>query len=182
VLNVPFLFLHGDKDTLIPSSVSVNTYDELRAMHPRVAPELHILKDRGHEITLTSDDGFTMPFLERFQREPFPHNLAMKISRLSYPRRYWIEVLGKDSGPAEIEGHILPDNTIEIKTKNVRKLRLLLRPELFSGSGPVRVRVNGKEQATQELKPSCSLFTESTKTYADPLLGYTDEIVINLAK
>ena len=182
VLNVPFLFLHGDKDTLIPSSVSVNTYDELRAMHPRVAPELHILKDRGHEITLTSDDGFTMPFLERFQREPFPRSLAMKISSLTYPRRYWIEVLEKDSGPAEVEGHILPDNAIELKTKNVRKLRLLLRPELLSGSGPVRVRVNGKEQTPQELKPDCGLFAESSKTYADPLLGYTDEIVINVAK
>ncbi len=182
VLNVPFLFVHGDKDTLIPSSASVDTYDELRAMHPRVQPELHILKDRGHEITLTSDDGFTMPFLERFQREPFPRSLSMKISSLTYPRRYWIEVLEKGSGPAEIEGHILPDNTIELKTKNVHKLRLLLRPELLSGSGPVRVRVDGKEQATQELKPDCGLYEESTKTYADPLLGYTDEIVVNVSK
>jgi pimeloyl-ACP methyl ester carboxylesterase len=182
VLNVPFLFVHGDKDPLIPSEASTTTYDELRAMHPRVAPELHILKDRGHEITLTSDDGFTMPFLERFQREPFPRSVAMKISSLTYPRRYWIEVLEKESGPAEIEGHILPDNTIELKTKNVRKLRLLLRPELLSGSGSVRVRVNGKEQATQELKADCTLFAESAKTYADPLLGYTDEIVISLAK
>ncbi|MDR3748416.1 MAG: alpha/beta hydrolase-fold protein [Acidobacteriota bacterium] len=182
VLNVPFLFLHGDKDALIPPSASVNTYDELRDMHPRITPELQILKDRGHEITLASDDGFTMPFLQRFQREPFPRNVAMKITTLSYPRRYWLEVLEKDNGPAEVEGRILADNVVELKTKNVRKLRLLLQPELVSGSGPVRVRVNGREVATHELRNNCELFAQSVKTYADLFLGYTDEFEISLAK
>jgi hypothetical protein len=60
--------VHGDKDPLIPYSATVSTYDELRALHPRVAPELHILKNRGHEITLSTDDGYTLPFLERFRR------------------------------------------------------------------------------------------------------------------
>ena len=182
VLHVPMLFLHGDKDTLIPSSASVTTYDELRAMHPRVSPELHILKGRGHEITLSEDDGLTMPFLERFHRDPFPRNLAMKITSLTYPRRYWVEVLEKDGGAAEVEGRILADNTVEIKTKNVRKLRLLLRKELFDSSVPVRVRVNGKEQPARELTNSCALFAQSAETYADPFLAYTEEVVIEVAK
>lgn len=182
VLNVPMLFLHGDEDTLIPSSASVTTYDELRGLHPRVPPELHILKGRGHEITLSEDDGFTMPFLERFTRNPFPRNIAMKITSLTYPRRYWVEVLEKNGGAAEIEGHILPDNTVEIKTKNVRKLRLLLRPELFDSPATVRVRVNGKEQPARELKVNCQLFAQSTETYGDPVLGYTDEMVIDVPK
>jgi pimeloyl-ACP methyl ester carboxylesterase len=182
VLNLPLLFLHGDKDTLIPSSASVTTYDELRGMHPRVPPELHILKGRGHEITLSDDDGFTMPFLERFSREPFPRSITMKITSLTYPRRYWIEVLEKDGGAAEVEGRILPDNTVEIKTKNVRKLRLLLRPELFDTGAAVRVRVNGKEQSPHELSKNCELFGQSAQSYADPLLAYTDEVVIEVPK
>ena len=182
LLNVPLLFLHGDKDTLIPSSASVNTYDELRGLHPRVAPELHILKDRGHEITLSADDSLTMPFLERFTRNPFPRSLAMKITSLTYPRRYWVEVLEKDAGAVEIEGRILPDNMVEIKTKNVRKLRLLLRPELFDSSAAVRVRVNGKEQPARAMKPNCELFAQSAETYGDPLLAYTDEVVIDVPK
>ena len=163
VLNVPLLFLHGDKDTLIPSSASVTTYDELRGLHPRVPPELHILKDRGHEITLSADDGLTIPFLERFTRNPFPRNIAMKITSLTYPRRYWVEVLEKDGGAAEIDGRILPDNTVEIKTKNVHKLRLLLRPELFDTATAVRVRVNGKEQSPHELSKNCGLFSQSAE-------------------
>ncbi|MGB7553494.1 MAG: dienelactone hydrolase family protein [Candidatus Korobacteraceae bacterium] len=182
VLNVPLLFLHGDKDTLIPSSASVTTYDELRGLHPRVPPELHILKGRGHEITLSEDDGFTMPFLERFTRNPFPHNIAMKITSLEYPRRYWVEVLEKNEGAAEVEGRILPDNSVEIKTKNVRRLRLLLRPELFETAAAVRVRINGKERPAMELRRNCQLFAQSAETYGDPVLGYTDEMVIDVPK
>ena len=182
VLNVPFLFLHGDRDTLIPSSASVTTYDELRGLHPQVLPELHILKGRGHEITLSEDDGFTMPFLERFTRNPFPRNLAMKITSLTYPRRYWVEVVEKDGGAAEVEGRILPDNTVEIKTKNVRKLRLLLRPELFDTSAAVRVRINGTEQPPRELSKNCALFSQSEEMYADPFLAYTDEVVVGVPK
>jgi Phospholipase/Carboxylesterase len=182
LLNIPLLFLHGDKDTLIPTSASVSTYDELRSLHPRVTPELHILKDRGHEITLSADDGFTMPFLERFARDPFPGSIAMKITSLTYPRRYWVEVLEKDGGAAEIDGRILPDNTVEIKTKNVRKLRLLLRQELFSAPAAIRVRINGKEQPAREVKPNCEVFAQSAETYGDPLLAYTEEVVIDVPK
>jgi pimeloyl-ACP methyl ester carboxylesterase len=182
VLNVPMLFLHGDKDTLIPSSASVTTYDELRSLHPVTPPELHILKGRGHEITLFNDDGLTMPFLERFRRDPFPRNIAVKITSLTYPRRYWVEVIEKDSGAAEVEGRILPDNTVEIKTKNVRKLRLLLRKELFNTSAPVRIRINGKEQPPRELTNSCAVFAQSAEAYADPFLAYTDEVVIDVPK
>ncbi len=182
VLNVPLLFLHGDKDTLIPSSASVATYDELRGLHPTTPPELHILKGRGHEITLSTDDGLTMPFLERFTRNPFPRNIAMKITSLTYPRRYWAEVLEKDGGVAEVEGHIASGNIVEIKTKNVRKLRLLLRSELFDAPVAVRVRVNGKEQPLRGLTKNCALFAQSAETYADPLLAYTDEVVIAVQK
>jgi pimeloyl-ACP methyl ester carboxylesterase len=183
VLNVPMLFLHGDKDTLIPSSASVTTSDELRALHPRVAPELHILKGRGHEITLAEDDSLTMPFLERFARNPFPRSIAMKITSLTYPRRYWVEVLEKDGGAAEIDGRILADNnTVEIKTRNVRKLRLLLRPELFDTGGAIRVRVNGREQPAHELGKNCALFSQSAESYADPFLAFTDEMVIEVAE
>ena len=173
--NVPVLFLHGDKDRTIPASSSVATADQLRSLHPRAAPEIHILKERGHDITLDSDDGLAVPFLERFRREPFPRNIAMKVVNLEYPRRYWVEVLEKDKGAAEIDARILSDNTIELKTKNAHKLRLLLRPELMDGG--VHIRVNGREQPPRELTQDCTLFVNSVNAYADPFLGYMEAVI-----
>jgi predicted peptidase len=63
---VPVLLVHGDKDPIIPSSCSEDAYKKLRKISP--ASELHILKGREHDITLGTDDGLTLPFLQAHPR------------------------------------------------------------------------------------------------------------------
>jgi pimeloyl-ACP methyl ester carboxylesterase len=63
---VPALFVHGDKDPIIPASCSEDAYKALRKFSP--ASELHILKGREHDITLGNDDGLTLPFLQAHAR------------------------------------------------------------------------------------------------------------------
>jgi hypothetical protein len=179
--DVPVLFVHGEKDPRIPPAASTKTYDALRGLKPRVPPELHILKGRAHDITLAEDDGLTVPFFAHFEREPFPKNVAARVLDPRYPRQYWWEVIEGDKNPAEVEAHILDNNTIELKTRNVRKLRLLLRPELLSHpEKAVHVRINGQEQAPVELKRDCQVFRHSAESDADPFLAYTDEIVVSV--
>ena len=180
LLDVPVLFLHGDKDPRIPFPSSVDTFDELRDLKPRVPPEVHLLKGRVHDVTLNADDGFTLPFFERFTREPFPSSVSAKIWDSRFPRQYWMAVVEGDKAPSEVEGHILPGNLIDVKTHNVKELRLLLRPELFPVAGPVRIRLNGKDQPAVELKRDCQLFQRSAEAYADPYLAYTDEILLDV--
>jgi pimeloyl-ACP methyl ester carboxylesterase len=182
LLDVPVLFLHGDKDPRIPFPNSVNTFDELRDLKPRVPPEVHLLKGRVHDVTLNADDGYTLPFFQRFTRDPFPPTVSAQIWDARFQRQYWIEVVEGDNAPSEVEGRILPNNLIDIKTHNVKKLRLLLRPELFHDAGPIRIRLNGKDQPAVELKRDCQLFLRSAETYADPVLAYTDAIVLDVPK
>jgi len=178
--DVPLLFVHGEKDPRIPSTSSTRTYDELRSLKPRVPPELHILKGRVHDITLDSDDDLTLSFLDRFSRDPFPATVSAEIFDSRFPRQYWMEVAEGGNAPAQLQARILPTNLIDIRTHNVKKLRLLLRPELFSTAGAVRLRLNGKEQPPFELKHDCQLFQDSAKSFADPFLAYTDEVVIEV--
>jgi polyhydroxybutyrate depolymerase len=178
--DVPVLFLHGDKDPVIPVSSSYTTESALRGTKPRVSPELHILKGRGHDISLENDEDFTQPFLKRYVREPFPSAVTAKFFDPRYRRQYWVEVLEPAEGVAEVEARILEGNLVDVDAKNVKKLKLLLRPDLFSSTGPVRVRVNGKEQPPVALKRDCTLFQSSAKEYADAFLGYTDEVVVEV--
>jgi dienelactone hydrolase len=178
--DVPVLFVHGDKDPRIPVSSSQRTYDELRDLKPVTAPELHILKGRAHDVSLSADDGFTLPFFARFTRDPFPHTLKATVFDSRFPRQYWLEVAEAGKESPEVDARILPDNTIDIKTRNVKKLRLLLRPEMFSGSRPVRVRLNGKDQPAVELKRDCQLFAHSAEAFADPFLAYTDAVELEV--
>jgi len=82
----------------------------------------------------------------------------------------------------ELDGHIAAGNVIDIKTRNVKKLRLLLRPELFHSAVPLRIRLNGKDQPPIELKRDCQLFLRSAELDADPFLAYTDEIVLEVPR
>ena len=75
LLDVPVLFLHGDKDQRIPSSASVSTYDELRGLKPRVAPEYAHPARAALTTSLWRPMTATrLPFFERFTRDPFPQN------------------------------------------------------------------------------------------------------------
>jgi pimeloyl-ACP methyl ester carboxylesterase len=67
---VPALFIHGDKDPIIPSICSEDAYKALRKISP--ASELHILKGHEHDITLGNDDGLTLPFLQAHPRCTLP--------------------------------------------------------------------------------------------------------------
>jgi pimeloyl-ACP methyl ester carboxylesterase len=180
LLDVPVLFVHGDKDPRIPFSNSVNTFDELRDLKPRVPPEVHLLKGRVHDVTLNTDDGYTLPFFQRFSREPFPPSVSAKIWDPRFPRQYWMEVVEGEKVPSALEGRILPGNLIDIKTQNVKKLRLLLRPELFPAAGPIHIRLNGKDQPAFELKRDCLLFQRRAEASADPDLAYTDEVLLDV--
>ena len=180
LLDVPVLLVHGDKDQRIPASASFRTQAALQDFKPRVAPELHILKGHGHDITLAEDGDFTLPFLQRFSRDPFPPAVVAKFFDPRFTRQYWIEVLQAESATPDVEARILDGNLIDIDTHNVKKLRLLLRPELLAPSGPVRIRLNGKERPPIELKKDCQLFQRSAQESADAFLAYTDEIVLDV--
>jgi pimeloyl-ACP methyl ester carboxylesterase len=168
--NIPLLFVHGEKDARIPASCSKDTADALSALHPRVPPQLRLLPDKEHELTLQSDDGLTLAFLKDKIREPFPKRISFRLADLSFPRQYWVEVLEKKSGAAEVNAEIKP-NRLEIHSREVKNIRLHLRPEMFSQPGSVRIVWNGKQLYEGPVNEVCSV---ASGTVADPELDLAD--------
>jgi hypothetical protein len=91
---------------------------------------------------------------------------------LSFPRQYWIEVLEKKSGIAEVTAEIRKDNRIDIHSHEVKKIRMHLRPEMFSEPGAVRISWNGKQVYEGPLKETCAATTSANSV--DPKLDLTD--------
>ena len=179
--NLPMLFLHGADDPVIQADATRGTVEQM-AGHS--APlESHIFPERGHEIILGRGyDGMTLAFFHRFQRDPFPRTLNFQARTLRAPRLYWVEMLEKDDGLAEVKAEIEKNNTIRLNTHRVRKLRLLLRSELFASPGPVRVLLNGKEVFSGELPADCSILERSLQQTADPLLAWSSELIFEVPK
>ena len=192
---LPMLFLHGAEDRVIQVEAMTAT---VQLMKPRVAPlETHVFKDRGHEIILgRGDDGMTLAFLEAHQHREMPRSLLFQLPNLNFPRSYWVEVLEKEGESASMEGgdtslaarvnavigslkvaevkaQIEKNNTVRVETKNIRRLRLLLRPDLFPTPGPVRIKLNGKTVFEGEVRYDCVVLKRSLEETGDPYLAYS---------
>lgn len=178
--HVPLLFLHGEEDRTIPAELSREAVRRLK--HRRFAPlEEHYFKNLGHGVVVgRGDEGRTIEFFRRFVRRPFPRQLRFKMETLQFPRHYWVELLAKKKGVAEVRAEIKEDNTVQIKTKRVERLRLLLRQELFPRQGPIRIVLNGREVFSGWLNPEEQTYNQSLEAARDPLLAYTSAMEFGL--
>ena len=177
--DVPVLVVHGDKDEVIPVAAAERTADAIRGLDPETKPEVHILKGRQHDITLATDDGLTIPFLERHRRNAFPKHIEFSALGRFPARHFWAELL-EGGRKARIEGRILPNRRIELKTRDVRRLRLLLRPELVDSAETVQIVANGKDMQVAPVSHDCSLIEQTGREAGDPWLGYSTLIELNL--
>lgn len=205
VTHTPLLFLHGKRDEVIDVSATTNTVDSLRAQHANVAMKL--FPDRGHEIAPGSgDDGMTVDFFEHHTGRTIPKKLDFNAATTVHARHYWIEILEKDDVPggdsldadatiasvvrarlgslvrAEVRASIDDHNTIELETRQVRRLRLLLRPDLFAHEGPVKVVMNGKTVSNGPLPTDCALYARTLAERGDPYLAYSSELTFEVPR
>jgi pimeloyl-ACP methyl ester carboxylesterase len=177
IARLPFLFVHGDHDEVIPDWASRRTVRAMRKANPEAVAEMHLLPGRPHDVVYGREDGLTFPFLERYARDPFPKQVALRTRTLDYPRAFWAEVLEKDGGVAEIDGTI-GGATIALRTKNVKRLRLRLRRDLLNLSEPVRVTIDGREAFAGPVAEDPGLLLRSWRETGDPQLAHSAEIVL----
>lgn len=173
---LPLLFVHGERDSVIPARASTDTVAELQREVRGARVELRLLPGRDHDLTLDDDEGLTLRFLERFAREPFPREVAFSLADLRAPRRYWVEVLEKDAGTARVEARIDARGVIDVKTRHVRRLRLLLRRELLPDAGELRVRVDGRDAWRGMPHHDCALLQRTWHDTHDPFRAWSLEI------
>jgi hypothetical protein len=179
IARIPFLFVHGDRDEIIPDWASQRTVKAMRKANPEAVAEMHVLPGRPHDVVYGRDDGLTFPFLERHARDAFPKKVSLRARSLDHARAFWVEVLEKDGGKAEVDGTI-EGATIALRTKNVKRLRLLLSRDLVDLSRGVRVTLDGREAFAGPLAEDPTLLLRSWRQTGDPRLAHSAEIVLDV--
>ena len=150
----------------------------LRRANPAAAVELRVLPGRSHDVVIGRDDGLTLPFLEGRARETFPREVALRAARLEHARAFWVQVLEKGGGTAEVDA-TLDGQAIRLRTRNVRRLRLRLRRELVDLSAPVAVTLNGRPAYAGTLQEDPALFLRSWREARDPQLAFAAELLLD---
>jgi hypothetical protein len=174
--HLPWLFVHGSEDMPLASAEIVKA---LHHADPAARAELRVLPGRGHDIRLGTDEGLTLPFLERQVRAPFPRQVRLRA--LTPTRAFWVDVVEKDGGLAEADAAIEgPD--IRIRTRRVRRLRVLLRRELVGPAETIRINVDGREVYAGPLTEDCRLLAGSWRATGDPHLAHSWERTFDLPR
>ena len=179
---LPFLFLHGDHDPIIPKSASEDTAKAIRRQASDAPVSIEIVTGHGHDLTLASDEGRSLRFLLNKTRPVFPRRLVFETRTDISARRDWIEITKRQNGVAGVKAEIGDDDVVRLTTRRVTKLRLLLRRELFSGKGPIAVDVDGRRLFEGPLVEDCQTYLESWRKTADPFLAYGMELNLDLQR
>jgi pimeloyl-ACP methyl ester carboxylesterase len=178
IARLPFLFVHGTRDEVIPPWASERSVKALRKANPAGIAELHLLPGRAHDVVYGREEGLTLPFLARHVRDPFPRKVALRARASAPARAFWVEVL-EGGGRAEVDG-AAEGNEIALRTRHVRKLRLRLRPELVDFGAPVTVTLDGKVAFDGRVEADPALFLRSWRETGDPQLAAAAEIVLDV--
>jgi len=175
--NLPLLFVHGGNDTTIEPECSKTTQAALADLNPAIKPQLKILPNHGHDITLQTDDGLALAFFKDKLRDPFPRTVDLSEFDGLATRGYWVEILDGKPGRSDLDARVKPDNAIEIHSHDVKSIRLHLRPELLPRPGDIHVIWNGKKMFNGPLRDPCSLPAPAS---GDPKLdlGDTRDLVL----
>jgi poly(3-hydroxybutyrate) depolymerase len=199
---LPLAFVHGEDDSIIQPETTRRT---VQLLGSRVAPvEAHYLKGKGHELGIGREDGLTLAFFDR-QRTRRPARAVHLETRSDlFRRQAWVDIVEREGvalaagaatdaearqavtgllgrvRSASVEGEIGADNDIRLRTKAVRRLRLLLRHDLLVPGRPVRVRINDVQVFNGDVRPDCAVRERSLKESPDPYLAYDAELTLDV--
>jgi pimeloyl-ACP methyl ester carboxylesterase len=179
---VPVLLLHGTKDPIIPASATMQNRKRFEQAGRTAPLETALLEGRSHDIWPGADEERSLGFLAGRERDPFPRAFTVEMADLAYPRRYWVEIIEKGRGVARVDARVSGDNTIDIVTRNVRRLRLLLRPGLLPRTTPLVVRLNSREVFRGPIVEDCQLFARSLVVRPDPQMAYSVAIDLDATR
>ena len=88
-------------------------------------------------------------------------------------------MIERTGGAAAVDGTI-DGQAIALRTRNVRRVRLLLRPELLDLATPVRVTIDGKPAYDGPVQPDPSLFLRTWRETRDPQMAAAAELVLGV--
>jgi len=191
--NIPWLIINGERDRLY-SPKHIEPYIkylefmgvELELVMAKTAHSIKPLKQNADRI---------YQFFKNNPRQAHPSELIWEVDQDSKFRRNHGLIINKISNTQRkelfqgfLEKRInkamvklkTTENIIELTTKSVTKLTLLISPQKFNLELPVKIILNGKTVFEQLVKPRLNVLLKWAAKDIDTHRLYVEEIAINL--
>ena len=195
--NRPLFIINGERDRLYPVSSMrrwLNTFDAI-GLDYEFRPQ-----PSGHDVSWwPSEVGRIDRFAAERRREPHPESVVWATeSPDAYPRAHWITIdeLGSIQGDADrdalsswvanADAGILwatrDRNSVEVAAYQVRRFRVLVSPDVFDLTRPIRVEVNGSVAFEGLVGPSVETLLHWAGRDQERTMLYAAELTVKLAQ
>jgi hypothetical protein len=207
--NKPLYVVNGGRDRLYPIS-AVEPY-VLHLKKAGVATEYHPQPLGEHNTAWWPDVKESYErFVTDHPRDPSPARLTWEASDLTHARAHWLVItkFGKTSSDVKnlpdaneyspIDVTALPlfehrqrsgrvdltrtGNTVEAVSRGVAEFTLLISPDAFDLSQPIKVVANGRTVFDGKVEPSVATLMKWAARDNDRMMLYAAEIQVTLAK
>ena len=191
--NRPFFIVNGETDRLYPvSSIRpwLSSFDAIGVDY-EFRPQ-----QSGHDVSWWPSEAERIDrFAAERRRDPHPESMVWATeSPEAYPRAHWliIDELGSTRGDAErdalsawvasADSGILwatrEGNTVEVLAYQVRRFRVLVSPDAFDLTRPIRVEVNGSVAFDGLVSPSVETLLDWAGRDQDRTMLYAAELTL----
>lgn len=196
--NKPLFVINGGKDRLYPTSATEPYTRYL--MKSGVNIEYHPQPEGEHNTRWWPEmkDPFEK-FVTAHPRDPHPDRLTWEASDAAHARAHWlvIDQFGSVSGERAVEDVntetdfsrekkpgrvdlVRKGNTVEANTQGVTAFTLLLSPDEFDFSQPIRVLANGRQVHNARVQPDVKTLLKWAAKDNDRTMLYGAEVRITL--
>ncbi len=207
--NRPFFIVNGGRDRLYPTS-SVEPFIEL--FRENDIPFVYRPKpEAGHDLSWMGEEAARIDsFIVATQRDPLPDRLEWESEDAGAGRFAWIVIdeIGDVQGQSDLPGrndltvdgergqylafpHRLPSgrveavrdgNTVRVRTEGVARFRVLVSPDEFDLSAPIRIEANGQVVYDAPVEPSARTLLRWAETDRDRAMLFVSEIAVHLTR
>ena len=145
--NLPFMIWCGENDVAYDRNKECAKRGEEMKAFQETDPEgyihqTHILEGKGH--WMDREDAAALPWMEKFERNPYPKNIVWCQEEVLRSDFYWISVPKDEISRGKTIRLRTEKNTIDIEKCDYTNLTLYLNDQIVNLDKKVKVRMNGR--------------------------------------
>lgn len=169
--NLPFMIWCGGNDVAYDRNKEcAKRVEEMKAFQ-ETDPEgyihqTHILEGKGH--WMDREDAAALPWMEKFERNPYPKNIVWCQEEVLRSDFYWISVPKDEISRGKTIRLRTEKNTIDIEKCDYTNLTLYLNDQIVNLDKKVKVRMNGRTLYAGKIFRSEETMKETISRRGDP--------------
>lgn len=140
--------------------------DSLHAADPDgYLHQTHIVEGKPHWMDL--EDAAALPWLQQYQRNPYPTHIVWRQEEVTHPHFYWLTAPADQLQRGKTVRLTLKGNTVTISQCDYTQLTIHFNDQMVNLNKPVIIRMNGKTLFKGKLSRTLANLQSSLATRND---------------